>query len=315
MLITRDYGGEVLVDQPADGLTESSSALRVLDDSVNLETRYGGGFAQSINGLSGGTDGGRRSDWFYSVNGIVAERGAADYPVTDGDRVWWDYRDWTDAMEIGAVVGAFPAPMVGGYDGQEWPVRVDCPGGGHVCDRVRTKLKEAGAELVPSLAADPEAGTEDGKGAETDREVLRVLVGPWDEVGRTFEGQRLNRGPSRSGVFARFELSIPPRPVGGDGRGAAATGSGAVARSGADAHLIGLDRRAEPARDFGPGAGLVAAMRQGDSPPVWLVTGGSGAGVGRAAALLDQTSLQGRYAAAVADGETLSLPLPDRLSQ
>lgn len=308
LLITQDYGREVLLDEPVEGLTESSTVLRVLDDSSDIETRYGGGFVQSVDGLPGGTEGSRRSDWFYSVNGIVAGQGAAEFPVTDGDRVWWDHRDWTDAMEIGAVVGAFPAPMAGGYDGSTWPVRVDCFDAPDACRKVESKLEAAGVVL----ASDPASSdSNSGSGAEEkygqgDPSVIRFLVGRWGSVGDTPEGRKLSRGPGRSGVFARFEPTDLHAPAGGN-RGPS------PADLAAGTHLIGLDERAEAAQDYGSEAGLIAAMPsavKGDGPVVWLVTGGSDAAVGRAARHLNESSLKGRYAAVPAGGQTISLPLP-----
>ena len=307
LVVTSDYGGDVLIDEPVDGLTETSTAMRILDDSAELETRYGGGFVQAVDGVSGRTSDGRRSDWFYSVNGVVADRGAAELTVEDGDRVWWDYRDWTDAMEVGAVVGSFPAPMVGGYDGATWPVRVDCFRLREVCSEVESKLRAEGARLAsdPEVADGPPGSAAgdaraDGRDGE---DVVRFMVGPWGAVGESPEAGSLERGPARSGVFARFEVSTSPVPA-GDGRERSPNGAAAAP------HLIGLDQRAEAVRDFGPDAGLVAAMRRGDGPPVWLVTGGSAAGVGKAANALDQTSLRNRYAAIVTDGRVVSLPLP-----
>ena len=59
-------------------------------------TRYGGGFVQSIDGLTGGGAAGKR-DWFFFVNGVEVEVGAADYTLSPGDRVQWDYRRWDAA--------------------------------------------------------------------------------------------------------------------------------------------------------------------------------------------------------------------------
>ncbi len=61
-------------------------------------TRFGGGFVQSIDGLAAGTNGGRRSDWFFYVNGIESPIGSAEYDPSGGDRIWWDYRDWSAAI-------------------------------------------------------------------------------------------------------------------------------------------------------------------------------------------------------------------------
>lgn len=265
LLVTRDYGAETIVDRPQLELNESSTAMRMLDQETDLDTTYGGGFVQSVNGIAGGGAKGRSFDWFYSVNGVVAERGSAEFPVGPGDTVWWDYRDWTDAMEVGAVVGAYPAPLSTGYDDRDWPVRLECQGKIRACEMVRTQLESDGVKLDPA----------------TEGQAIRVLVADSRTLSRLAEGRRLNAGPSTSGIFARFERS----------------------------DLIGLNVRASAARNFGPEAGLVAAMRRGDQPPVWLVTGGNESGVEAAAAALNPEDLTRRYAAVVSGGRIGSLPL------
>jgi len=265
LLVTRDYGGEVMLQRDGLELNESTTALRLLDDETDLETEYGGGFVQAVDGLAGGSEGGRRSDWFYSVNGVVAERGSAEFPATDGDLVWWDYRDWTDAMEVGAVVGAYPAPLATGYDDRDWPVALECLGEIAACGLVRTQLAGDGVELAEGEASE---------------DSIRVIVGAWPRLAATPEGRRLAAGPATSGVFAGFD------------------------RGG----LTGLDVEARPAREFGPDAGLVAAMRRGDRPPVWVITGGTERGVELGAAVLNPEDLGRRYAAVVFEGRVGSLP-------
>jgi len=130
LLVTRDYGATELQREQVD-LSESETVLRMLDSSADVETRFDGGFVQSIDGLEGGTDDGRRSDWFFYVNGVESPIGAAEYEVEDGDRVWWDYRDWSTAMRVPAVVGSWPEPFVHGSDpgdGERWSAGVFCGG-------------------------------------------------------------------------------------------------------------------------------------------------------------------------------------------
>ena len=117
--ITRDRGAEVLVERevPA-GLT----VLDALRRHADVETRYGGRFVQAINGLTGSSGGG--VDWFYFVNGVAADRSAAEYRLHDGDVAWWDYRRWVGEREVAIVVGAFPEPFVHGYGGQRRPAAV-----------------------------------------------------------------------------------------------------------------------------------------------------------------------------------------------
>ena len=111
--ITRDRGAHILlVRKVAAGLT----AMQALQQAAKVQTRYGGRFVQSIDGVSGSLS--KRHDWFYFVNGYEADRGAADYRLRAGDVEWWDYRDWTHALHVPVVVGAFPEPFLHGYDGK-----------------------------------------------------------------------------------------------------------------------------------------------------------------------------------------------------
>ncbi|HWH54506.1 MAG TPA: DUF4430 domain-containing protein [Gaiellaceae bacterium] len=111
--ITRDRGEHVvLVRKVPAGITAMDALQRVAD----VDTRYGGRFVQSIDGVSGSLS--KKRDWFYFVNGYEADRGAADYKLHDGDVEWWDYRSWKTSMHVPIVVGAFPEPFRHGYDGK-----------------------------------------------------------------------------------------------------------------------------------------------------------------------------------------------------
>lgn len=111
--ITRDEGAHVLlVARVAAGQT----AIRALERTVPVTTTYGGRYVQSIRGISGSLSRGR--DWFYFVNGIEADRSAAEYRLRNGDVEWWDYRSWRGGREhVPIVVGAFPEPFLHGYAG------------------------------------------------------------------------------------------------------------------------------------------------------------------------------------------------------
>lgn len=111
--ITRERGQEVVLtaDVPA-GLT----AMQALQREADVETRYGGRFVKSINGIEGSLS--RRHDWFYFVNGYEGDRGAAEYTLHEGDVLWWDFRAWGEEMRAPVVVGAFPEPFLHGYGGE-----------------------------------------------------------------------------------------------------------------------------------------------------------------------------------------------------
>jgi hypothetical protein len=117
--ITRDRGASVvLVTKVPAGLT----AMQALRRKADVETRYGGRYVQAIGGVEGSLSGGR--DWFYFVNGVEADRSAAEYRLRPGDVEWWDFRSWRGRTAQQVVVGAFPEPFVHGYDGRVSPVVV-----------------------------------------------------------------------------------------------------------------------------------------------------------------------------------------------
>jgi hypothetical protein len=120
--VTRDRGAEVLLTAtvPA-GLT----VLQALDREADVETRYGGRFVQAINGVAGSLA--EQRDWFYFVNGIEPDVGAAEVELAPGDVAWWDYRSWEREMEAPVVVGAFPKPFTRGWTGAVRPVEVRAP--------------------------------------------------------------------------------------------------------------------------------------------------------------------------------------------
>ena len=108
--ITRDRGTTVLFQGRVDA---GQTVLQALRSRAEVETAYGGRFVKAIDGLRGSLAGGR--DWFYFVNGVAPDRGAAEVRLRKGDIAWWDYRRWAGDEEVQVVVGAFPEPLVNGY--------------------------------------------------------------------------------------------------------------------------------------------------------------------------------------------------------
>ena len=273
LLITRDFGRQGLGRVQFDPIPASATVMRLLQEDYEVQTRYGGGFVQSIDGITGGRDRGRPVDWFYYVNGIEASTGAAERRVAAGDRIWWDRHDWGKAMRIPAVVGSFPEPFLSGTEGKRLPIRIECaPGARRECGEVAERLEIAGVKETATSTI----------GQIQERELLRVLVGPWSEVRKDPATLRLERGPEASGVFAR--------PVDG-GRG-----------------LELLSPSGRVVETVGGGTGLIAATSLEDAPPVWVVTGTDAVGVSAAAAALQEDLLRNRFGAVIQQGKASSLP-------
>ena len=269
--ITQGFGSQSIRTIAAPSIGGADTAMRLLERNATVTTRYGGGFVQSINGLSGGQAHGDPIDWFYYVNGIEATIGAASTLLHQGDHVWWDRHDWGAAEFVPAVVGSFPEPFLDGNGGKRLPTRVECiDPAGQACSVVSRALSGFG---IPAARG--------GIGLAESNESLRVLVGPWSALRSDQAAARLGAGSQTSGVFARF--------------------------SGATLQL--LDVHGHVARSAGTGAGLVAATRVGSQPPVWFVTGTDAAGVAAAAQAFDAGTLHDHFAVAAVSGADIPLPV------
>jgi len=285
LTVTREYG-TVPVLERSIGAKESDTVMRLLEGEADVATRYGGGFVHSIDGVAEGEHGGDPYDWFFYVDGVESPVGAAEVDVKGGERIWWDYRDWSATNHVPAVVGSWPAPFTDGVAGKEPPVVVECKGEGEACAATRTALGDEGVKLASGSP----------KGA------VRVLVGIWDRLRDDPAAALIEAGPAESGVYANF---VPANrqfePYKGQNR-RLADGYG----------LVALDQRGGEAERLGPDAGLVAATSRYGGPPVWLVTGGTEEAVRAAAKALDAKHLRDHYAVAIEGGKVTPLPVEER---
>lgn len=276
LTITDGFGAKTLLEKPSPQVAEGDTVMRLLERNAKVEKRYGGGFVQSIDGVSGGREGNRPRDWFYFVNGILEDEGAASVDVRGGDRIWWDRHDWAAASNTPAVVGSFPEPFVSGMDGKKFSTRIECDEGiRDACDAVQEKFTDLGLVVGKSRP-----GTEGGF------ENLRVLVGRWPAIRGDRSLVRIEDGPKSSGVYATISK---------DGK-----------------TITALDARGEKAQELGPGTGLIAATRWREDAPTWVVTGTDDAGIRAAAAAFDESVLAEKFALAISpQGQAVPLPVPD----
>jgi len=270
--VTRDFGRELLSSATVGKVREDQTVLRLLRSRNKVKTRYGGGFVQSIDGLSGQGQSGF-ADWFYYVNGLEADKGAAQYELTPGDIVQWDYRNWRETMDVRATVGAFPEPFLHGLEGRRFPTRVECEDAvSRACKTVKRNLDEAG---VPATGA--------ALGAPGTQEVARVVVATWQRARELPTVRALEDEAGESGVFARFR----------DG----------------GRKLELLDERGEVADTAGADTGLVAARRPSDTEILWVVTGGDQRGLDAAVRVFEADTLRDAFAVAATPDGPRDLPL------
>jgi len=270
LTVTQDFGVQSLVDSGSPKASGSETVMRLLERNAKVTTRYGGGFVQSIDGLSGKPP----VDWFYYVNGVEASKGAASTTVHPGDRIWWDRHDWSVTQHIPAVIGSFPEPFLHGTGGKRIPTRVECT-------LPKSTACNATAKRLTALGVVAARG---GINAGTNDDTIRVLVGTWSQLRaeRDEAVARVDRGPQASGIWARFSA---------DGKS-----------------LHVLDAQGATADTLGAGTGLVAATKIDLRDPVWFVTGTDDAGVEAAVRALDEATLTTGYALAVHDDRGVAVP-------
>ena len=272
--VTRDFGHSELGSVRLDKVREGQTVMRMLRSEFDVTTRYGGRFVQSIGGLPGEGSSGQ-VDWFFWVNGVEADKGAAEWEVAPGDRIQWDRRDWSAAMRVPAIVGAYPEPFVSGLEGKRRPVRVECEEvHARACTQARNRLAREGVPTSGSSLGAP--GTE---------EVTRLVVARWPRARGVRGASELENGPESSGVFARFSE---------DGR-----------------TLELLDEEGQTVRRVrrGDGVGLVLALQPRADELVWIVTALDERGLEAGVRALEESELRDAFAVAATPDRVEKLPL------
>ena len=79
---------------------------------------YGGNFVELDRRARGQHRRRRRRGLVLLRQRLYSDVGAGEATSTPGDRIWWDYRDWSEAYRVPAVVGSLPEPFLHGYDGE-----------------------------------------------------------------------------------------------------------------------------------------------------------------------------------------------------
>jgi hypothetical protein len=275
--VTRDFGQELILAEELI-IEDGTDAMTALKSVAEVETKYGGGFVDAINGIK--SEEADQMDWLYYINGISLSLGAKDYRLGDGDIEHWDFRNWSYQQMIPAIIGAFPQPFLNGVKGEVKPMVVvyDAPFA-EEAGALKAKLEGRGVTEVRLESAET---LSDGVKEQNNF----IIVGGGDN-GLILE---LNELHKKMGFFAYFE--------GGK--------------------IIVLDEKGEPAGEYGAGWGLIQATQNPWSPGgtgsgesiVFIVSGGDETGIKSAAqALIDNSDRLGyAYAVLVNNGQIIKIP-------
>jgi hypothetical protein len=270
LTVTRGFGARTVAARSYRSIPGATTVLGITQRSFPVRLT---GRRPPVQAIADATASSRDA-WFLYINGSAVALGPAASSLHSGDQIWWDLHPAAAATH--SIVGSFPEPFVHGIGGKRLPTTLECASDvGQACRQVTAALEAIG---VPVAVQAP------GTGSGTDS--LAVAVGTWADLRGEIVAELLQKGPSASGVFARFT------------------------RSGRSLEL--LNAQGAAVQRVTTGGGLVAAIGQGSTPPTWLVTGTDPAGVTSAAGALTPNRLHDRFALAISAGADTPLPVTSR---
>ena len=281
VVATRNFGQELMFDEALE-VAPGSSAMMALTQVADVETAYGGGFVNDINGVRSGYTGREKTkaDWFFYVNGIQSNLGALDYELHDGDVQHWDFHSWSFRHFIPALIDGFPAALRNGFGGKVSPTVIVC----------QDNMKESAEKLEENLV-------KLGVNNITIRSFSELTLDEKESSNLMLVGlpdnnliSELNQNWQRLGFFAYFD----------------------------NGNLIVIDSNGEVIAKYDAGSGFIQVTQNPWNPKgtgacenvVWLVSGTDEAGLRNALdALLDyHDEFQYGGAVVVAGGKIIKVP-------
>lgn len=105
LLLTEDHGTTPIAEHVVD-VQVNWTVVDALHEVADLETAYGGGFVVSVDGHPAeGSD----KNWFFEVDGVQSDAGAAERHLHGGEVVHWDLRAWIAPGVPPGLWNSFPA--------------------------------------------------------------------------------------------------------------------------------------------------------------------------------------------------------------
>jgi hypothetical protein len=273
---TRDFGHELMFDSTLE-VVSGTSAMAALEQVTEVETAYGGGFVEGIDGVASKASG---RDWFIYVNGIQTNVGASGYALSDGDIERWDYHGWRFRQFTPAIVADYPEPFLHGYEGRVRPTVIAYDDGlGDSAERIRDALEALGVADARTCRG--------SELADTDKQSSNLVVVGTPAFDLVSE---MNKAWNRLGLFVRFEGSeMIVHDSGGEVSAKLGAGCGVVQATQSPWNPKGI--------------GVCENV-------VWMVSGVDDEGVRRAADILTRgpDEIGSAWAVVVADGQVIRVP-------
>lgn len=282
LMVTRDFGHTKMFGKKV-GLVKDEVGMEVMFRNLDVETAYGGGFVNAINGLESkftfytGAER-KKMDWFYWVNGILAPIGVAEYRPQSDDVIWWDYHDWSISMFIPAVIGSYPQPFKNGFGGKN-------PG---TVIMYTHDFEEAAEKLKTSLI---DSGVKEIETTQYNQSLLEkpkkyyILIGAWKDI--SIENKLLQKINTRNKLVG-FHIKFD------EGR------------------LHSLNFKGKIIKSYEKKAGAIHAYSSGmvSTRPIWLVTGIDSDGVNMALNVLLERpeEINGHFGAVITEEGIENVP-------
>lgn len=198
IVVTVDFGNELLYDEKVL-FSFGESAMDVIGRHLHLETSYGGGFIEGIDGISSDFGMGILRDWFFYVNGVLAPEGASSYRLNDGDSVLLDFHSWDHAIFSAPLAMCFPEPFLHGYGGSVPEIVI-------VSEQERDVSKDIKKEMQAEGIRIKEIGDSIEKGISEHSESYLIAVLSPEEL-FSIDGLRgFAENPHGYGQFSRYEI-------------------------------------------------------------------------------------------------------------
>ncbi len=281
MVVTRDFGRDLILEQEIE-LEAGTSAMAALQMVADVETKYGGGFVSSINGISSEYAGANQSktDWFFYINGIAGNTGAGDYILRAGDIEHWDFRAWNYHQFVPAIIGDFPQPFQSGYQDKLKPTAV-------VYEEAFSSEAEALAERLNKYGVTEISAVRCDLLTDEARENSNLIIVALPDNTLISE---LNKAHKKLGFYVYFDQR----------------------------ELITLDAEGSPSWKYSEACGLIQATQNSWNPNgvgsgenvVWMVTGTDVDGARSAAQALvnNDVELRNAFAVVISDNKIMKVP-------
>lgn len=281
IVVTRNFGQDLMLDETQE-LPTGTPAMTALRKVAEVETVYGGGFVNAINGVRSGFTGTQQTmtDWFVYINGIQARTGALNYALNDGDIQHWDFHVWNFRQSVPAIIGDFPEPCGHGYGGKVSPTLIAYASNlAKEASSLKNGLSQRGVNSLSTKRL--------GELSAADKESANlILLGTIDSEPIS----ELNYIWDKLGFFAHFSGE----------------------------KLVVFNASGDIATEYGAGVGLIQATQNPWNPKgigaaenvVWLISGTDTTGVKSALNILINHPAQLQYASAViiVNGEIIRVP-------